>query len=109
MPDDNKPIVAMSETEFASTWRGLSRDLHTQMLDDARETRAGLPLRLAVAVLVLPDGKRRVAHYCPEYGDDEGRRQVWEFVVDARRLLLPGEQLELEMHAFPLREVRESL
>lgn len=68
-------------------------DLHNTMIGKARVTEER-EFTLALAVLTLPDGAKRIPMITMEYGDEEGTRNIQEFVEDSRSLLLADERLE---------------
>ncbi len=71
------------------------RELHEGMLEDARSEPA--TISLAIVVLTLATGERKVLTYYQEFGNDDGIGLAGEIVQKIRRargLLQPGEKLE---------------
>lgn len=87
MKKKNNPVEAIDN---------VMADLDHDILETARTDGDDEPLLIAAAVLTLPSGDRRVAYWTPEYGDNEGIRNIEEFVemVNSRSLLKPGETIE---------------
>jgi len=88
MPTKAKSII---DKELEEVW-------DIEMIADARRESQGVPkMTLALAVLITPDGKYGVAHYVPEYGDNDGTSHMKEFIssIKRRKILRKGERLQL--------------
>ena len=89
--------MEMSPGELEATFDSVSLDINIGILNEAR---AGVkPMRLALALLVLPSGEERLASYSCEYGDGEGTRMEHEFIALALRCatLKPNERMILRV------------
>jgi hypothetical protein len=86
-----------------------NRTINARFLDEARDPKEGGSQDVAFTVLMLADGTKRVAHYWPEYGDGEGRRQAYEWVEECKRggLLQDGESLSFTVADIALRDALE--
>jgi hypothetical protein len=79
--------------------------LNAGLLEDARNAKQAVVV--AVAILTLPAGERRIAYSLLEYGDGEGIRFVRDFVAEVHKtkLLKPGERLDSQV--WEMRRVRD--
>ena len=80
----------------------LDRQLAGTILRDARAKDEHVCL--VIAVLVLPDGSRRLLHYDEDYGDGEGTNNVVAMVrtVHSNSMLEDGERIEVATYSIPL-------
>lgn len=90
----NKPIVEMNDFERERMWDEFSSSIDVGMLDDARQHAESV--RLAVVVLTLTDGTRRILSYSCEYGDGEGLKNESDQIRRIRRTnrLKEGESVD---------------
>ena len=104
MIDENKPFMEMSKLELRETFDELGLDLNEGMLNDARSSaEESRTFTLSIVMLRMtkksdgsPFDGLRILHWNPEYGDDEGRSSMEDYVKELRRskLLREGETVE---------------
>lgn len=101
----NKPFLEMDELELRRTFDEMGADNNAGMLDEARSSvEESRVFTLSIVMLrtlpVVPKGSlfegMRILHWNPEYGDDEARISMGEFVSELRcsKLLHEGESVE---------------
>ena len=92
-----KPLMEMTPQEFDMAMDSAGRNIDRRILDAVRRGE-DQDVVLAVAILTLPDGTRRIAVTGCEYGDGEGIRFAKGFVAGVKRthLLHKGERIHVE-------------
>jgi len=99
-----KSTIFTKDTPIDEVFEGAVADINRQLIKDARN-KPTPTVTMAVGVLTLASGERRLPYITMEYGDGEGVRQVADFIEKSRQFLQEGEKLDYVEITIPVCEL----